>query len=76
MQIKRDNSLSEPFNVCNGVRQGNVLSPFLFNVYLDDLLGDRRDSGAGAKIGNMFLGVWRTLMIPCLFLLLRLVYKK
>ena len=56
MQIKWDNSLSEPFNVCNGVRQGNVLFPFLFNVYLDDLLGDRRDSGAGAKIGNMFLG--------------------
>ena len=56
MQIKWDNSLSEPFNVCNGVRQGSVLSPWLFNVYMDNLLGDLRYSGVGAKIGNMFLG--------------------
>ena len=56
MQIKWNSSLSEPFNVCNDVCQGSVLSPCLFNVYMDDLLGDLRDSGVGAKIGNMFLG--------------------
>ena len=55
MQIKWDNSLSEPFNVCNGVRQGSVLSPCLLKVDIDNLLGDLRNSDVGAKIGNMFL---------------------
>ena len=25
------------FTVCNGVKQGGILSPHLFNVYMDDL---------------------------------------
>ena len=30
-------SVSSKFTVSNGVRQGGILSPFLFNVYMDDL---------------------------------------
>ena len=29
--------LSNFFTVCNGVKQGGILSPHLFNVYMDDL---------------------------------------
>ena len=36
MQIKRGNHFSEPFHVSNEVRQGSVLSPYLFAVDLDD----------------------------------------
>ena len=29
--------MSESFSVTNGVRQGGILSPYLFCVYMDDL---------------------------------------
>jgi hypothetical protein len=35
--IQWGNNLSDPFKVCNGVRQGGILSPFLFNLYIDKL---------------------------------------
>ena len=38
MQVRWNNSLSPLFSGTNGVRQGGVLSPILFTVYLDDLL--------------------------------------
>jgi len=36
--VRWNNTLSEYFVVRLGVRQGGILSPFLFNVYADDLL--------------------------------------
>ena len=35
--VRWGNSLSDPFHVNNGVRQGGILSPYLFNVHMDDL---------------------------------------
>ena len=32
MSVKWGNSVSPPFHVTNGVRQGGILSPFLFNI--------------------------------------------
>ena len=37
MKVKWGNCLSSPFSVSNGVRQGGVLSPYLFALYIDDL---------------------------------------
>ena len=37
MYVRWSGILSHGFHVANGVRQGGILSPFLFNVYIDDL---------------------------------------
>ena len=36
---------SNKFTVSNGVRQGAVASPHYFNVYLDDLFIELKESG-------------------------------
>jgi len=39
-----------------GVRQGGVLSPILFSIHVDDLIGELRNSGYGIYIGRLFVG--------------------
>jgi len=40
----------------NGVKQGGVLSPILFCIYMDELLCRLTKSGVGCYIGNRFIG--------------------
>jgi len=42
-----------PFTVTNGVRQGRVLSPHLFAVYLDELSIQLGSARVGCTMGNM-----------------------
>jgi len=44
------------FPVLCGVRQGGILSPFLFAIYVDSLISDLRQSGYGLYIGTLFVG--------------------
>ena len=47
---------SEYFDVRNGVKQGGVLSPLLFSVYIDGLLTRLKASGLGCYVGNHYCG--------------------
>ena len=47
---------SDYFSVVNGVKQGAVLSPVLFCVYIDNLLTLLSKAGFGCYIGSVFVG--------------------
>ena len=52
MTVKWGNCISNSFNVTNGVRQGGVLSPQLFNVYIDGLSGILNKSTICGSLGG------------------------
>lgn len=47
---------SATFTVKNGVKQGGVISPVMFCLYIDSLLLLLKQDGVGCYIGEMFLG--------------------
>ena len=55
MKVKWGQTYSESFSVSNGVRQGGILSPYLFSVYMDDLSQKLNKVTAGCFIGNKCL---------------------
>ena len=44
------------FSVSCAVRQGGILYPFLFAIYIDDLISQLRLTGYGICIGHAFAG--------------------
>ena len=44
--------MSVGFSVSNGVRQGGILSPYLFCVYMDDLSQKLYNVNAGCYMGT------------------------
>lgn len=56
VSVKWLDHLSEPFHVSNGVKQGSIMSPVLFTVYVDILLRRLQESGLGCRIGHIYAG--------------------
>ena len=56
LSVKWDDKLSKSFKVLNGVKQGGVLSPVLFCLYLDVLLNKLYHTGVGCYLGPYFCG--------------------
>lgn len=58
IRVRWDNCLSNMFEMRNGVRQGAVLSPNLFTLYIDGLLQLLKQSGVGCHVGNTYAGAF------------------
>ena len=67
-RVEWGSSFSETFSISNGVKQGGVLSPILFGVYINSLLD--KQSRAGCCLGHIFMGAFGyaddiILLAPC-----------
>ena len=48
---------SDRFPIVNGTRQGSMVSPALWSVYLDLLIKELRQLGVGCHVGGLYMGV-------------------
>lgn len=58
LNVTWNNNLSKYFSTSNGVKQGGVLSPILFAIYIDELLDRLKQSGFGCMIGHLYCGAF------------------
>ena len=56
MRARWKDSLSDNFSLGNGVRQGAVLSPLVFTLYIDIVFIRLHDLGLGCHVGPIFAG--------------------
>ena len=78
MSVRWNKVVSQPFKAGNGVKQGGVLSPILFTLYLDVFMDMLKSSGFSCYIGNVFVGALAyaddiVLLAPSRFALSRLL---
>ena len=57
LRVRYSYVTTEPFIVTNGVKQGGILSPILFAIYVDVLFHKLQSLRIGCYIGDVFAGV-------------------
>ena len=56
--VRWNNKQSDPFSVSNGVKQGSVISPLLFSIYIDNLFSKLKQLGLGCHVGLTYAGAF------------------
>ena len=63
MFVRWGATTSTQFTVANGVKQGGIISPILFNVYIDDLSIALNSSGIGRGGGVLRSCFFKSLVL-------------
>ena len=76
--VKWANELAEIFTVANGVKQGAVISPLLFKIYIDNLFIELKQLGLGCHVGPTFAGAFSyaddvVLIAPSIYALMKMI---
>ena len=50
--VKWNHGCSDEFSITRGTKQGSILSPLLFDNFINDLLLDLKDCNTGVRIGS------------------------
>ena len=53
--VKWNGTLSQPYQILSGVRQGCVISPSLFSLYTEDIMRDAEIGHLGVDVGGQKL---------------------
>ena len=56
--VKCRGQTSVSFSMSNGVKQGGVISPLLFSLYIDELFSLLKQSGLGCDVGLTYAGAF------------------
>ena len=56
--VKWGEEKSASFGISNGVKQGGVISPLLFSLYIDELFLLLKESGIGCHVGLTYAGAF------------------
>ena len=58
IRVRWGNVVGTPFPCRNGVKQGGVMSPILYSIYMDQLLTRLHNSPYGCEINRVFMGAF------------------
>ena len=56
--VKWGDETSASFSISNGVKQGGVISPLLFGLYINELFLLLKQSGLGCHVGLTYAGAF------------------
>ena len=56
VEVRWNDCFSRYFKINSGVRQGSIMSPYLFNLYINPLISRLRLCNSGCLVNNCFIG--------------------